>query len=188
MRAAAAAAALVLAGCGGGAGGSASAPATATLRTQPAPAPPPVRTAPDPLALPPGIPRAGTGTADAAAQRVIRGWLARLRHGDVDGAAGLVADGARVQNGTPVLTLGSRRARRAWVGSFPCGARAVSFSARRGYTIVGFVLTERAGGDCMGAAGHTARGAIAVRGGRITGWYRLPDEEPGPQIGPGEQT
>jgi hypothetical protein len=93
-----------------------------------------------------------------------------------------------VQNGTPVLTLGTRRARRAWVGSFPCGARAISFGARRGFTIVRFALTERRGGDCQGGAGSYARSAIEVRRGRIVAWYRLPDEEPRLDVGPGQQS
>jgi hypothetical protein len=178
--AAAGAALLVAVGCGGGGHSTSSVGASSPLRTEPAPVPPPVRRRPDPLALPRGVPQAGTQTADAAAQRVIRAWLARLRRGDVTGAADLLADGSRVQNGTPVLVLATRHARRDWVASFPCGARAVGFAARRGYTIVDFLLTERAGGDCMGAAGRTARGAIRVRGGRIVGWYRLPDEPPAP--------
>jgi hypothetical protein len=181
----AAAALVATAGCGGG-GSKATASSTATrpLLSQPAPTPPPVPKPPDPRAVPRRVPQVGTETADASAKRVIDAWLARLRRGDLDGAAALVADGSHVQNGTPVLTLRTRAARRAWVGSFGCGATAVSYGARRGYTIVGFLLTARRGGDCQGAAGRPARSAIEVRRGRIVSWYRLPDEAPRLYVGP----
>ena len=45
-----------------------------------------------------------------------------------------------------------------------------------GFTVLRFRLTERVGGDCMGAAGHAARGAIRVRANKIVEWYRLPDD------------
>jgi hypothetical protein len=176
------------AGCGGGAKDTASSTPTTPLLTQPAPIPQPVPRPPDPRAVPPSVPQVGTSTADASAKRVIDAWLARLRRGDVDGAAALVADGSHVQNGTPVLTLRTRAARRAWVGSFPCGALARSYGARRGYTIVRFILTERRGGNCQGGAGQGARSAVEVRRGLIVSWYRLPDEEPRLDIGPDQQT
>ena len=43
------------------------------------------------------------------------------------------------------------------------------------YTIGTFRLTERPGGNCGSGTGHSARTAILVRKGRISGWYRLPD-------------
>ena len=67
----------------------------------------------------------------------------------------------------------------------------VRFPRAGRYTLVRFRLTERAGGDCHGAAGHTTGGAIRVSRGRIREWYRLYDPEEihptGPLVDPGNQ-
>lgn len=143
------------------------------------------------LFAPPGVPRHGHGRADPAAVRVIRGWLAALRHGEIARAASYFAVPTRFQNGTPVMTLRTRFAVRVVVGDLPCGAVATRFQGAGRYTLVRFRLTERAHADCRGAAGHTTGGAILVSGGRIRAWYRLYDEDeiqPGPpQIDPGRQ-
>jgi hypothetical protein len=108
----------------------------------------------------------------------------KLRNGDVAGAARTFADGALVQNGTPVFRLRSFAERRLFIDEgFPCGARvADARGAPREFTVVRFTLTPRVGGSCVGPGGGSAAAAIRVRGGRITEWYRLPDpagpEEP----------
>ncbi|MEA2127904.1 MAG: hypothetical protein QOJ85_795, partial [Solirubrobacteraceae bacterium] len=82
---------------------------------------------------------------------------------------------AKIQNATPVLMLGSREDLRLFNGSLACGAVLTGAGSARGYTIATFRLTERRGGNCGSGTGHSARTAILVRAGRITGWYRLPD-------------
>jgi hypothetical protein len=150
------------------------------------------------LALPAGVPtKASRAGAPAASRTVIDGWLRALRAGRIARAAAFFAQPSKVQNGTPVLTLDSARERLAFNLALPCGARADRYGTNGRYTIIEFVLTERRGGDCAGAAGQPARGAIRVDGGRITEWYRLaddPDADPSqpplpprsPRIDPGD--
>lgn len=139
-----------------------------------------------PLALPAGVPTAAAPgeTAPATHRRVINAWLRAVREGDIDRAAGYFAEPSTVQNGTPVLTLTSKAAREEFSGSLPCGAFATGYGYADGYVIVEFELTERRGGDCMGAAGRSARGAIKVEGRRITEWYRLPGASGGAPLPP----
>jgi hypothetical protein len=171
--AAAAVAAAALGGCGGGsgtgAGDGAGGPPAAGRQGQ----------VPSPYVPPPGTPARGTGPADPERVRVIRTWVRRLRDGDVAGAARTFADGALVQNGTPVVRLRSFAERRLFIDEgFPCGARvADAEGAPRGFTVVRFTLTPRVGGSCPGPGGGSAAAAIRVRDGRITEWYRLPDPE-----------
>jgi hypothetical protein len=161
---------LALAGCGGG-GEKPQAAATTTATTPRAQAP----STADPLALPAGVPRSATGPADATATQTIRAWAQALRRGDVTRAVSYWAVPAKIQNATPVLTLGSREDLRLFNGSLACGAVLTGAGSARGYTIATFRLTERPGGDCGSGTGHSAQTAILVRGGRISGWYRLPD-------------
>ncbi len=137
--------------------------------------------APSPYVPPRGVPSEGTGRADPARLRVIRTWVRELREGDIGAAARTFADGALVQNGTPVVRQRTYAQRRQFIDEgFPCGARVAGASgARRSFTIVEFTLTARVGGSCSGPGGGSARAAIRVRDGRITEWYRLPDR-PGP--------
>jgi hypothetical protein len=137
---------------------------------------------PDPLALPRGVPRRATGSADAAATRVIAGWTRSLRRGDVARAARYFAIPSRVQNASPVLVLRSLEDARAFNLSLPCGARPVGAGGAGRFTVVTFRLTERVGGNCMGGAGRLARCAIRVAHGRIVEWYRLPDPQPPPAL------
>lgn len=143
--------------------------------------PPPAASA---LALPPGVPttpvRDRTSDED---RRVIQGWLRALSAGDIARAASFFAEPSQVQNGTPVITLRSLTDRAAFNLALPCGARGVRFGSRDGYTVMEFLLTERPGGDCGGATGQSARGAIKVDDGKITEWYRLADD---PGAGPDE--
>ncbi|MEA2155816.1 MAG: hypothetical protein QOE11_1956 [Solirubrobacteraceae bacterium] len=163
---------LVLGGCGG-----ASRPRSHTTESA-------RKTAPqrDPLSLPAGVPTSPTRPADASATRTIRAWSKALRAGDLAGATALWALPARIQNGTPVLTLGTRGDVRSFNESLSCGAVLTGAGAARGYTIATFRLTERRGGQCGTGVGQSAQTAVLVRAGRIAGWYRLPDTTPGPVI------
>jgi hypothetical protein len=114
--------------------------------------------------------------ADPAQTRVIRAWLRALRAGDVAGAASYWAVPSRAQNGTPVLTLRSRRDTRAFNFALPCGAVLTQAGGARGYTVTTVRLTRRPHADCGAGTGGSARNAIRVRDGRIVEWYRLPDD------------
>jgi hypothetical protein len=158
---------------------------------------PPAGSAPapglDPRILPPQrVPTHARRAADPGARRVIEGWLRDLRHGRLTRAAHWFAVPTTFQNGTTVEHLRTAAAVRAAVGGFPCGAVAYKYGAAGRYTLVRFRLTERTGGDCHGAAGHTTGGAIRVVGGRIADWYRLYDQEEvhpaGPLVDPGQRT
>jgi hypothetical protein len=172
----------VVAGCGG------SDPAVITIQGQVGGGPAPGATPPVPRAfqVPPGVPRASDGQpADAVSRRVIRKWLSALRQGDVARAARFFALPSKVQNGTPVVTLRSPRARVAFNENLPCGARATRLEhAGHGFTVVEFVLTQRVGADCGSGTGNTARSAIRVARGHIVEWYRL-DDLTVPVPGPG---
>jgi hypothetical protein len=163
--------------CGGGGGGE-QPPVVTRTAAEPRPAPPS-----DPLALPAGIPRSATGPAEAGAARTIRGWARALQGGDVARAASYWTLPAKIQNGTPVLTLRSHEDLWLFNGSLACGAVLTAAGAAGGYTIATFRLTERPGGDCGGGTGQRARTAVLVRGGRIAGWYRLPDPGTSPGAG-----
>jgi hypothetical protein len=170
---------LMVGACGGGGGGQ-QPPAATRTAAEPRPQAPPS----DPLALPAGVPSSATGPADAGAARTIRRWARALRGGDVARAVSYWTLPAKIQNGTPVLTLRSREDLRLFNGSLACGAVLTGAGAGRGYTIATFRLTERPGGACGGGTGQSARTAVLVRGGRIAGWYRLPD--PGTSPGGGD--
>jgi len=188
MRAAASlavlAAAAALGGCGGSGGDAPSddaaqqdAPPPAG-RTAPVPAPAPdgaPPAAPAVPGLPRGVPTSPDGPAPAGSERVIRTWLAAVRRADFAAAAATFAPDARVQNGGPVARLRSRAQAVAWNAALPCGATLANAGGASGYAIVEFRLTDRRGSRCGSGTGAPAYGAIRVRGGRITEWYRLPD-------------
>jgi hypothetical protein len=167
----AAVAAATAAGCGGSAG-----PDQGARQTTPAPA----RSAPGaprpagPLEVPSRVPRTGEGAADPASVTVIKGWANALLEGRIEKAAGFFALPSKVQNGTPVLTLSKPRETQAFNDALPCGATVTRTQRAGDFTLVTYKLTERPGGDCMGAAGALAFGAIRVRDGKIVEWYRLP--------------
>lgn len=178
------AAALAATGCG-------STHVVRTATVQPAP---PVDSLPqaglDPRVLPPRrVPTRGTHPASREARHVIDTWLRALRTGHLQQAARLFAIPSTFQNATPVIHLRTARQVRAVLDGFPCGAVATHYAASGSYTLVRFTLTERVGGDCHGAAGHTTGGAIRVAHGRIVAWYRLYDPEElhptGPLVDPG---
>jgi len=160
---AAVAAALALAACGSDGGRTATTVATTVA--------PPA----SPYAAPPSVPRQGTGPADAADRAIIDRWLAALRTGDEVAAARFFAPGAKVQNASRIFTVRSLPERVQFQRVLSCGAiDREAVDGGHDFTIVTFLLVERPGADCGGGAGHEAKAAIQVRGGRITGWYRLP--------------
>lgn len=173
--------ALLLGACGGGddegGGGPAAAPEAAA----------PLSRAPQgPQDLPARIPLEGTGAGDPAAIKVIRLWSEALRRSDVKAASALWAVPSKVQNGTPVITLASAQDVRAFNGSLSCGSQLVSALGAKGtaFTVAVFKLTKRPGADCGTGVGDRARTAIRVRNGRITEWYRLPDDPDAPATTP----
>jgi len=166
----------LLPGCGGG---------DAEERDRPAATPPPAQsTEPQPqprsegpLTIPRAVPLRESRTGDPAAIKIIRLWSEALRGGDVERASSFWAVPAKVQNGTPVLTLASAADVRLFNGSLACGAMFTSgLGARNGFTIAIFKLTRRPGADCGTGTGQRARTAIRVRQGKIAEWYRLPDD------------
>lgn len=174
--------AALLAGCGSDTTKPQPSSASRPRTTPPAPQTPPAER------IPARVPRRGTGPADPVSTKVIRAWLDALRAGHLDRAARYFAIPSKVQNGTPVLTLHSRRETLVFNATLPCGALADRTQSAGTFTILRFRLTERVGGDCMGAAGHAARGAIRVSHGKIVEWYRLPDDprdsqrDPAPEV------
>lgn len=132
----------------------------------------------------PGLPgdvptRAEEGSeAPATDRRVINAWTRALREGDIERAAGYFAEPSIVQNAFPrPARLRTEADRVLFNESFPCGSKAVDYRFADGFVVVELELTERVGGDCMGATGARARVAIKVEERRITEWYRLADDE-----------
>ena len=175
------------AGCGGGSSSEQDTPSAANPapRGEDAPAPVPApggddgsggAPAPSPVPdLPEGVPTSPDGPAPAGSEAVIRRWLAAVREGDFDAAAATFAPGAKVQNGGPVLRLKGRREAKAWNAMLPCGAKLTTARGAKGYAVLEFRLTDRRGSPCGSGTGAPAYGAIKVRDGKITEWYRLPD-------------
>lgn len=151
-----------------------------TARTAPA------RPAPQAVpGLPRGVPQRSTSAADPAQAKVIRAWTDALRGGDVAAASALWAVPSKAQNGTPLVSLRSRAAVALFQSSLPCGARVTATAgAPRDFTIVTVRLTERRGANCGSGAGASARTAIRVLDGKITEWYRLPDDPNAPSPRP----
>jgi len=167
---------VALAGCGGQDEPSRQAQEP-TQPTSPCTAPQPApgsSTPAGPLEAPREVPREGAGPADPASVTVIEGWAKALVQGRIERAAAFFAVPSKVQNGTPVLTVSSQRAAQAFNEALPCGATITETQRAGEYTLVTYELTERPGGDCMGAAGALAFGAIKVSDGKIVEWYRLP--------------
>jgi len=174
--------ATVLGACGGGSGGDQARTQTGAPESRTTPAP---RADPrDPRELPASVPLKASANADPQRASVVRAWSAAMRAGDIDAANALWAAPAKVQNGTPVLTLKTRDDIGIFNGSLPCGSVVTSAGgATGGFTIATVRLTERKGAEC-GAAGATARTAILVRDGKIVEWYRLPDDPDAPGLRP----
>ena len=169
--------ATVLAGCGGGDAGPADrAPRADRPAPPPAPEgmPGPEAPAPEAARLPADVPTAPEGPPPPGAERVIRSWLSAVRAADLGRAADVFARSARVQNGGPVLRLSTRRSAVTWNAALPCGAVLSRIRGARGYAVVRFRLVDRPGADCGSGTGAPAYGAIRVRDGRITDWFRLP--------------
>lgn len=172
---------ILVSACGGSGddGDRARAPTTSTQTT------PREQDLRDALGLPDKVPLKASGAANPAEAKVIRDWTVALRGGDVAGASALWALPSTVQNGTPRLKLRSRVEVRAFNALLPCGAVVTkSAGAPNGFTIVTVRLVRRRGADCGKGVGGVARTAIAVRGGKIAEWYRLPDDPDGPAPAP----
>jgi len=170
--------AALVAGCGGSSGDDQASKTTAP-RLSPAPR--------NPLQLPAGIPLESTGPADPQSARVVRAWSSALRSGDVAAATALWAVPSKVQNGTPVLEMPTRRHVQVFNASLPCGSVVTSTGAApEDFTITEFRLTQRRGAQCDAATGATARSAIRVRDGKIVEWYRLPDDPNAPGAQPND--
>jgi hypothetical protein len=122
------------------------------------------------------------GNADADAVQVIRSWADELRAGDVSAASDRFSIPSVVQNGTPALTLTSRRQVEAFNGSLPCGAILTAAITSGRFTIATFKLTERPGpGNCDGGVGDAAKTAFVIHNDRITEWRRVVDQAPAVQ-------
>lgn len=114
--------------------------------------------------------------ADADAVRVIERWADELRAGDVPAASERFAVPSVVQNGTPPITLTSRRQVEAFNRSLPCGAKLTEAVSSGRYTIATFELTERPGpGECGNGVGETAKTAFVIHDELITEWRRVVD-------------
>jgi len=169
--------AVLLAACGG----SSQEPRANRPQTETAPRPG------SPLELPAGVPQKPTRAADRSQASVVRRWARALRAGDIEAASELWAVPSKVQNGTPVLTLSSRSDVRIFNGTLPCGSIVISAGgAGEDFTIATVHLTKRRGAKCDAAAGAVARTAIRVQDGRISEWYRLPDDPDAPGLAPPE--
>jgi hypothetical protein len=124
------------------------------------------------------------GSADPNATRVIYDWVNALHAGRVEAASKYFAVPSLVQNGTPPLRLGSRRAVVAFNRSLPCGAKLIHADAAGRFVNATFRLTERPGGACGPGAGAKARTAFVIRDGKIVEWRRLPDHPSAPTNAP----
>jgi hypothetical protein len=123
--------------------------------------------------------RTVAGNADSDAVNVIRDWSDELRAGDVAAASDEFSIPAVVQNGTPALTLTSRRQILAFNQSLPCGARLTAATRAGRFTVATFVLTERPGpGECGNGVGEAAKTAFVIQAGHIREWRRVVDTEP----------
>jgi hypothetical protein len=175
--------AVLLSACGGS---SDKAGKPASQATKPCASATPKGAAPTPLDLPADVPCRPTGKADPEQVKVIRTWSDALRKGDVAAASATWAVPAKIQNGSPVLTLSSRSEVRIFNDALSCGSVVTSAGgAQGGFTIATVRLTQRKGADCGTGTGHSARTAILVRDGKITEWYRLPDDPDAPRPQPG---
>jgi len=175
--------AVALSACGGSsAGGDQAGAQTAAPKTETTPPPSGDR---DPRELPDGVPLKASRAADPQGARVVRAWAAAMRAGDVDAANELWHAPAKVQNGTPVLTLSNPAEIAVFNGSLPCGSVVTAAGgAPGGFVIATVRLTRRKGADCGSGTGNSARTAIRVRDGRIVAWYRLPDDPDAPGLLP----
>jgi limonene-1,2-epoxide hydrolase len=182
--------AAALSACGGSSGSSEGGAqahadtATTTVPAEPAPTPPPPPpSGRDPRELPAGVPLRASRPADPEGARVVRAWSAAMRAGDLAAANALWTAPAKVQNGTPVLTLATPAEIALFNSALPCGSVVTAAGgAPRGFVVATVRLTQRKGADCGSGAGNSARTAIRVSGGKIVEWYRLPDDPDAPGL------
>jgi hypothetical protein len=133
------------------------------------------------------------GAPDNGQVEVVRQWADSLRRGDVDAATNLFALPSKVANGTPLLTLKTRRQVRVFNTALPCGAKVLTVTAHHGYLIAEFRLTDRTGPgaikSCPGK-GNKAATAFKIAKGHIVEWRRvlLPSEKGSTKPAPGSPT
>jgi hypothetical protein len=161
----------LLAGCGGGGEQRATTAAT-TATTDAAPRDADVRRA---LRLPDRVPLRATGDAAADDVDVVRSWFEELSAGEVPRAAARFGLPARFQNFDLVVVMETPAEALLVTDSLPCGARMTKAGGADGFVIYEARLVDRPGGGCGDGVGGVVRGAILVRDGRMTEWYRLPD-------------
>jgi hypothetical protein len=129
----------------------------------------------DALRLPARVPLRPSGPARGEDVAVVRSWLVELSRGQVKRAAQRFALPARFQNFGAVAVIRTPLQALAITASLPCGARMTAAGGANGFVVYEARLIERPGGDCGAGVGGIVRGAVRVRDGRMTEWYRLPD-------------
>jgi hypothetical protein len=132
-------------------------------------------------------------TGRAGDAKVICNWTETLRTGNAKKAAGYFSVPTIVQNGTPPLRLGSRRAVVEFNRTLPCGAKLTATRRSGRFTIATFKLVKRVGASCDGVGG-VASTAFLIRHDLIRAWLRVPAGGAVPQVpsnpqtpGPGQQ-
>ncbi|MFN2611769.1 MAG: hypothetical protein ABR536_00185 [Solirubrobacterales bacterium] len=115
------------------------------------------------------------GGGDQADVKVIDGWAAALKAGDIDKAASYWALPSTASNGTEPVELRTREQVIAFNQTLPCGADLVEATTDNGLTTATFDLTDRPGGGCGPGAGAQARTVFKIEDGKIADWRRAPD-------------
>jgi hypothetical protein len=113
--------------------------------------------------------------------RVIRGWSSQLRHGHVARAARYFALPAVVANGFDPVKITTRLQARQFNKLLPCGAVVQKLQRQVHHLVLTtFKLVNRTGPGAHACdGGGTAQSALRVEHGRITQWYRVPEEDSG---------
>ena len=111
----------------------------------------------------------------ATPEQVVKDWSEDMRRGDIDSATNRFAVPAIVANGTPQITLDTRKAVRYFNETLPCGSTVTKTERHYGLIIATFRLTDRPGGDCGSGAGNTAKAAFEIHDGTIVKWLRVMD-------------
>ncbi|MDP9293020.1 MAG: hypothetical protein M3O90_01125 [Actinomycetota bacterium] len=120
----------------------------------------------------------GSKPASKTDDAIIRGWADALRTGDIARASRYFAVPSVVSNGTPPIRLTSRSDVEFFNRTLPCGARVKQTEDTGFFVVATFELTERPGrGRCGQGVGGKARTAFMIRGGKITQWRRVVEEE-----------
>jgi hypothetical protein len=113
--------------------------------------------------------------------RVIRGWSSQLRHGHVARAARYFGLPAVVANGFDPVKISTRQEARQFNKLLPCGAVVEKLQRQVHHLVLTtFKLVNRTGpGAHPCGGGATAQSALRIEHGRITQWYRVPEQDSG---------